>query len=373
MDTSPGESSNTSNNSHGGVDEVTYVTASAGSQGIHTNDRIKIRIPPNPGPAQVYREIPEGQDFVCMFTTNCSSGQVNHQKMRKTISNFFGRNRIETSLIDTLTICRVHYQRPSYNHYASQLAKLELWIPEQVSMILEQFGNGMKFRIGFKRSEQERLNNYHQAKSQGGTPPEDPFTEYVPPKKKAKAANGGRRRRQSESQPQSTTIQTTGLAESDEHPPVEPVDSDSGQSSSGSSGYASSPPPDICVQSNAGGITSVSTRQIKTYMAPLVVLNCIQAKWGGEHRSVQDIVDLLQYVWNNIRRGRLTSIPLFEMIPEIDRKIINAMRESKKRKRAEESDNIPENSSTKPTKSNGSKKSKKSGKPKKSKQNGEDV
>ncbi|KAK3707820.1 hypothetical protein LTR37_011822 [Vermiconidia calcicola] len=124
-------------------------------------------------------DAPNDQPWHCA-NRNCSSGQTWHNRDgsnsfgRKVISNFFGRNKKETNLIDNNVwhnYCRKDYQRATYrasiqsdeakcNYYIDniemQLVRLQLWRPDA------------KFQVQLSKGAKTRLGQYYKELSKNG-------------------------------------------------------------------------------------------------------------------------------------------------------------------------------------------------------------
>ena len=111
---------------------------------------------------------------------NCSSGQTHHPRDgpqsygRKTVSNFFGRNKKETNLIHPdvwHNYCRKDYQRGTYraniqspkakcqyyiDNINMQLVRIKLWRPEAT------------FRVQLSKGAKERLGKYYKELNKNG-------------------------------------------------------------------------------------------------------------------------------------------------------------------------------------------------------------
>ncbi|KAJ4371469.1 hypothetical protein N0V83_004686 [Neocucurbitaria cava] len=101
------------------------------------------------------------REFVCMNDewTPCKTGQHTMDLARKVISDHFGRNKACTRDIqDWPLFCRKHYQRATYDKEKWQLRKMALVI-RQFDVIEKQFP-GTTYDINFKKSEENRLNQY---------------------------------------------------------------------------------------------------------------------------------------------------------------------------------------------------------------------
>ncbi|KAH8730899.1 hypothetical protein GQ44DRAFT_606187 [Phaeosphaeriaceae sp. PMI808] len=101
------------------------------------------------------------REFICQNdnTKRCVTGQYEMKYSRKVISDHFGRNKACTRHIkDWPLFCRKHYQRATYDKPSWQKRKLDL-IFRQFEVIETQFP-GTTYQILFKKSENERINEY---------------------------------------------------------------------------------------------------------------------------------------------------------------------------------------------------------------------
>ncbi|KAK7522362.1 hypothetical protein IWZ03DRAFT_342785 [Phyllosticta citriasiana] len=128
---------------------------------------------------------PQHREFECTYGNPCKLGQYTKDLSRKMVSDYFGRNKKATAMIEGKWIvsCRKHYQRLSYqeswpsmkaNIVRSQLAEIEAIEP------------GMPWQIKLKNSEEKRLTRYLHACAQSGTVPDwtAPASVCVPDDKK---------------------------------------------------------------------------------------------------------------------------------------------------------------------------------------------
>ncbi|KAL1393119.1 hypothetical protein HDK64DRAFT_304266 [Phyllosticta capitalensis] len=125
------------------------------------------------------------REFTCVFGNPCMLGQYTWELSRKMVSDYFGRNKKATALIEGRWImsCRKHYQRHSYQ---------ESWPYNKADIIRQQLERiediepGMHWQIKLKNSEEKRLTQYLKSCSNSGAAPDwtSPATTSIPDDKK---------------------------------------------------------------------------------------------------------------------------------------------------------------------------------------------
>lgn len=101
------------------------------------------------------------REFRCVFDpqTDCMTGQYTMNLARKVISDYFGRNKAETLLINFWPcFCRKHYQRATYNLKPFQRRKIAL-ILSQVAEI-EKRHPGTHYKVSLRSCEMDRYSTY---------------------------------------------------------------------------------------------------------------------------------------------------------------------------------------------------------------------
>jgi hypothetical protein len=121
----------------------------------------------------------EGKEtFWCEKAPECILDQVEKKDSRPCVSNYFGRNKRQTTRIPSMvTWCRKHYQRSGYHGAKNPNNNLE-WPREKAGLIREQLRRNeesyfhdtqqhLEYTVTLKKSEQDRLNyhNNHQGQS----------------------------------------------------------------------------------------------------------------------------------------------------------------------------------------------------------------
>ncbi|KAF2458783.1 hypothetical protein BDY21DRAFT_378526 [Lineolata rhizophorae] len=134
--------------------------SAGGDSDTHTVAATDFRTPER---ASEDAEVP--RDFECVIGADieeagrCYSGQYDRKYARKCVSDFFGRNKLETRMIPKWrSACRMHYQRTAY--------KRGRWQQRRIDLIREQFQLNYECRpdllysVAPAKREQERLMRY---------------------------------------------------------------------------------------------------------------------------------------------------------------------------------------------------------------------
>lgn len=270
-------------------------------------------------------------EFICWFSDRCNTGQTSRKQARKCVSNFFGRNRSSTMAMETITFCRKHYQRASYNNLNWQKQKLSTWIPAQLELIQQTWGKDTKFKLTLKKSEKERLQNYS-SNILYGRETEDPNQEIPADKvdsqekkRRLKARKAAQKAKEAteESHAESSAAGAAREAEQTEY--QRNVEASLAEASA----RPIAPAPSSSSNPTPSTVPEPRNRRNNSYQAPLSVLDDIRRQWGGSGRTVEDVHQMLEWIRVQIDHKRITEIPLFELVPQIDEKIIEEARLAK--------------------------------------------
>ncbi|KAK8175989.1 hypothetical protein IWX90DRAFT_128551 [Phyllosticta citrichinensis] len=137
---------------------------------------------PKPNPMDyITAGTPQTREFECTYGNPCMLGQYTVNLSRKMVSDYFGRNKKATAMIEGKWImsCRKHYQRLSYQE-SWPFTKADIVQSQLVE--INQIEPNMTWEIKLKNSEEKRLTDYLHDCSQNGSAPvwSSPTATFIP-------------------------------------------------------------------------------------------------------------------------------------------------------------------------------------------------